>query len=46
MYEMIDATPKEIFLAYAVIIGGLFGGFLLVNLIFETLGKGVSRWWK
>jgi len=44
MYEVIDATPKDIFLTYAVVIASCVIAFFLCVLVFETIVKGFTKW--
>ena len=46
MYEVINATPKDIFVAYAVVIASCVIAFSLSMLIFETIVKGISKRWR
>lgn len=43
MYEVLDITPKDLFSIYAVLLGGCFTGYLLIQLIFNIFLRG-TKW--
>lgn len=44
MYEVIAYTPKEIAIAYIVIIASCALTYPIVKVLFNAIGKGLSRW--
>jgi hypothetical protein len=44
MYEVLDITPKELFLAYVIFMVSCGVTFPMVQLIYGLVTKGVSRW--
>lgn len=44
MYEVVNFTPKEIIVAYIVIITSCALTYPFVKVLFTAVGKGFSKW--
>jgi hypothetical protein len=44
VYEMVNATPKEIVLIYVVFLGACFISYPVLKLLINAIGKGVTKW--
>lgn len=44
MYTVIDYTPKDIFVAYMVIVASCALLYPIARLLYSAIERGVSRW--
>lgn len=44
MYEVVNATPKDVFVVYAVIIGSCIMISPFLNLLVTAVKGGTNRW--